>query len=42
MDKYGTSQALHLTTQAGQEVGLLPQSPASAHPFARHADYDMQ
>ena len=43
MDKYGTSQTLHLTTQGVQEVSL--ESPAESclcPPHARHADYDMQ
>ena len=43
MGKYGTSQALHLTTQADQEVSL--ESPAEScfyPPHALHADYDMQ
>jgi len=43
MDKYGTSQALHLTTQADQEVSV--ESPAESYlypPHVLHADYDMQ
>ena len=43
MDKYGTSQALHLTTRADQEVSLESLAESClCPPHMHHADYDMQ